>query len=55
MIPMPNDVLKLTTEIVVSHASLSELTPEQLVNEMKASLQCFGIFGRRGNFRRASF
>ena len=35
MILMPNDVLKLTTEIVVSHASLSELTPEQLVNEIK--------------------
>ena len=33
---MPNDVLKLTTEIVVSHASLTELTPEQLVNEIKA-------------------
>jgi MucR family transcriptional regulator, transcriptional regulator of exopolysaccharide biosynthesis len=36
MIPMPSDVLKLTTEIVVSHVSLTELTPEQLVNEIKA-------------------
>ena len=33
---MPSEVLKLTTEIVVSHASLTELTPEQLVNEIKA-------------------
>ena len=33
---MPSEVLKLTTEIVVSHASMTELTPEQLVNEIKA-------------------
>ena len=33
---MSSEVLKLTTEIVVSHASMSELTPEQLVNEIKA-------------------
>jgi len=26
----------MTTEIVVSHASMTELTPEQLVNEIKA-------------------
>jgi len=32
---MPSEFLKLTTEIVVSHASLTELTPEQLVNEIK--------------------
>ena len=32
---MPSEVLKLTTEIVVSHASMTELTPEQLVNEIK--------------------
>jgi predicted transcriptional regulator len=32
---MPSEVLKMTTEIVVSHASLTELTPEQLVNEIK--------------------
>ena len=32
---MSSDVLKLTTEIVVSHVSLTELTPEQLVNEIK--------------------
>ena len=33
---MPSEVLKMTTEIVVSHASSTELTPEQLVNEIKA-------------------
>ena len=47
---MPSEVLKLTTEIVVSHASLTELTSEQLVNEIKAvykvlsSLDGGGIF-----------
>ena len=33
---MASDVLKLTTEIVVSHASMTELTPDQLVSEVKA-------------------
>ncbi len=33
---MPSDVLKLTTEIVISHVSMTELTPEQLVDEIKA-------------------
>ncbi len=32
---MPSEVLKLTTEIVISHASMTELTPEQLVGEIK--------------------
>jgi len=35
IIPMSSEVLKLTTEIVVSHVSLTELTPEQLVQEIK--------------------
>jgi predicted transcriptional regulator len=33
---MPSEVLKMTTEIVVSHASLTELSTEQLVDEIKA-------------------
>ena len=33
---MPSEILKLTTEIVVSHASMNELTPDQLVGEIKA-------------------
>jgi len=36
VIPMASEVLKLTTEIVSSHVSITELTPEQLVNEIKA-------------------
>ena len=32
---MTSEILKMTTEIVVSHASLTELTPEQLVQEIK--------------------
>ena len=32
---MTTEILKMTTEIVVSHASSTELTPEQLVNEIK--------------------
>jgi predicted transcriptional regulator len=34
-IPMTSEILKMTTEIVVSHASLTELTPEQLVGEIR--------------------
>ena len=33
---MSSEVLKMTTEIVVSHASMSELSTEQLVDEIKA-------------------
>jgi predicted transcriptional regulator len=32
---MPSEILKITTEIIVAHASLTELTPEQLVGEIK--------------------
>jgi len=32
---MSSEILKLTTEIVISHASITELSPEQLVNEIK--------------------
>jgi predicted transcriptional regulator len=31
---MPSEILKLTTEIVVSHVSLTELTTEQLIGEI---------------------
>jgi predicted transcriptional regulator len=33
---MSSEILKLTTEIVVSHASMTELSPDQLVDEIKA-------------------
>ena len=32
---MPSDVLKLTAQIVMSHASLSKISPQQLVEEIK--------------------
>jgi predicted transcriptional regulator len=32
---MANEILKLTAEIVISHASMSELSPQQLVDEIK--------------------
>lgn len=32
---MATEILKLTTEIIVSHASMSELSPQQLVEEIK--------------------
>jgi predicted transcriptional regulator len=34
-IDMASEVLKLTAQIVMSHASMSELTPEELVDEIK--------------------
>jgi predicted transcriptional regulator len=33
---MATEVLKLTAQIVISHASLSELTPKELVEEIRA-------------------
>ena len=32
---MPSDVLKLTADIVISHVSMTELTPKELVDEIK--------------------
>ena len=32
---MATEILKLTTEIIVSHASMSELSPQQLIEEIK--------------------
>jgi predicted transcriptional regulator len=43
---MASEVLKLTAQIVMSHSSMSELTPEELVDEIKqvysvlSSLEC---------------
>src|SRR5665811_1408795 len=34
-IPMASDVLKLTADIVISHVSMTELTPKELVDEIK--------------------
>jgi predicted transcriptional regulator len=35
MVAMASEVLKLTAQIVISHASMSELTPKELVDEIK--------------------
>jgi len=32
---MATEILKLTTEIIVSHASMSELSTQELVDEIK--------------------
>ena len=32
---MATEILKLTAQIVISHASMSELTPKELVEEIK--------------------
>jgi MucR family transcriptional regulator, transcriptional regulator of exopolysaccharide biosynthesis len=32
---MSSEILNLTTQIIVSHASMTELTPEELVGEIK--------------------
>jgi predicted transcriptional regulator len=36
---MSSDELKLTAQIVISHASMSELTPQEMVEEIKAVYQ----------------
>jgi hypothetical protein len=37
---MASEVLRLTAQIVMSHASMTELTPAQLMNEVK---EIFGL------------
>lgn len=32
---MPSEILNLTAQIVISHASMTELTPKELVREIK--------------------
>jgi len=41
---MASEVLKLTAQIVISHASISEITPEQLVEEIKEAYNTIFIF-----------
>jgi len=36
---MASDELKITAQIVISHASMSELTPQEIVEEIKAVYQ----------------
>ena len=44
---MPNEVLKLTAQIVMSHASMSELTPTQLIEEIKDIYRVLASFKER--------
>jgi hypothetical protein len=45
---MPSEVLKLTAQIIMSHASMSELSPTELIEEIKevynvlVALECEG-------------
>jgi predicted transcriptional regulator len=34
---VPSEILNLTAQIVISHASMTELTPKELVAEIKAA------------------
>ena len=43
---MPNEVLKLTAQIVMSHASMTELTPTELVEEIKEIYRVLNTFKR---------
>ncbi len=45
---MPSEVLKLTAQIVMSHASMSELTPTQLVEEIKDIYRVLNTFKGSG-------
>jgi predicted transcriptional regulator len=42
---MASEVLKLTAQIVISHASMSELTPDQLVGEIKEVYNVLALLG----------
>ena len=42
---MANDVLKLTAEIVMSHASMSELSTQELVDEIKEVYNTLAALG----------
>jgi predicted transcriptional regulator len=35
VIPMPSEILNLTAQIVISHASMTALTPKELIAEIK--------------------
>ena len=45
---MPSEILKMTTEIIVAHASLTELTPEQLVGEIRDVYSVLASLDGRG-------
>ena len=42
---MPSEVLRLTAQIVMSHASMTELTPKELVEELKEIYSVLASYG----------
>ena len=42
---MPSEVLRLTAKIVMSHASMTELTPKELVAELKEIYSVLASYG----------
>jgi predicted transcriptional regulator len=42
---MASEVLRLTAQIVMSHASMTELTPKQLVEEIKEIYSVLASYG----------
>ncbi len=42
---MPSEMLKLTAQIVMSHASMTELTPKELVEELKEIYSVLASYG----------
>jgi predicted transcriptional regulator len=44
-LPMPSETLKLAAQIVMSHASMTELTPKELVEELKEIYSVLASYG----------
>jgi predicted transcriptional regulator len=43
--PMASEVLRLTAQIVMSHASMTELTPKELIEELKEIYSVLASYG----------
>ena len=43
---MASEVLNLAAQIVISHAAMTELTPKELVKEIKEVYRVLAVFGR---------
>jgi predicted transcriptional regulator len=44
-LPMPSETLRLAAQIVMSHASMTELTPKELVEELKEIYSVLASYG----------
>ena len=45
---MPGEILNLTAQLVISHASMTELTPKELITEIKAVHDVLAALDGRG-------